>query len=58
MTQPMKSTENSPAGAEVGIRLRPCADNASYTLTDDADGRFAISNNGFVTVADRRQAEL
>ena len=43
--------ENSPEGATVGIAIR--ADNAAtYTSTDDAGGRFAISSTGLVTVAD------
>ena len=43
--------ENSPAGSTVGITVR--ADNAeTYSLSDDADGRFAISTEtGVVTVA-------
>ena len=43
--------ENSPAGSTVGITVR--ADNAeTYSLSDDADGRFAISaETGVVTVA-------
>ena len=43
--------ENSPIGAPVGITVQ-AANATSYTLTDDADGRFAISATGLVTVAD------
>ena len=44
--------ENSPAGAPVGITAYAGAATAAYTLSDDADGRFAISSTGLVTVAD------
>ena len=48
--------ENSPAGAEVGIIVH--ADSAaSYALSDDAGGRFAINNNGLVTVAGKLNFE-
>ena len=47
---PDEVNENSPANTAVGITIR--ADNATtYTLSDDADGRFAISSTGLVTVA-------
>ena len=44
--------ENSPIGAPVGITAYAGAATAVYTLSDDADGRFAISATGLVTVAD------
>ena len=43
--------ENSPIGTPVGITVR-AAGATSYTLTDNAGGRFMISSTGFVTVAD------
>ena len=43
--------ENSTANTPVGITIR--ADNATtYTLSENAEGRFAISSTGLVTVAD------
>ena len=43
--------ENSPNSSTVGITIQ--ANNATaYTLTESADGRFAISSTGLVTVAD------
>ena len=54
---PDEVNENSPANTPVGIAMR--ADNATtYTLTDNADGRFAISSTGLVTVADGNLAGL
>ena len=48
---PDEVAENSPIGAPVGIAVR--ATNATaYALPADADGRFAISSTGLVTVAD------
>ena len=43
--------ENAPVGATVGI-IAHAANTTSYELIEDADGRFAIDNNGLVTVAD------
>ena len=48
---PDEVAENSGSNTPVGITIR--ADNATtYTLSDDAGGRFAINGDGLVTVAD------
>ena len=43
--------ENSPNSSTVGITIQ-AANATTYTLTDNAGGRFAISSTGLVTVAD------
>ena len=54
---PDEVAENSGSDTPVGIAMR--ADNATtYTLSDDAGGRFAISSTGLVIVADGRQLDF
>ena len=50
--------ETSPTGSTVGITVR-AGGATTYTLTDDADGRFTISTEtGVVTVADGDKLDL
>ena len=54
---PDEVAENSGIHTPVGISIQ--ADNATtYTLSDNAAGRFAISSTGLVTVADGRRLDF
>ena len=54
---PNRTPENASTGALVGITAR-AANAATYTLTDDAGGRFAIDNSGIVSVAAAGQLDF